>query len=505
MTTPTKREIKRLLEALKREQPADAPSNLTVEWREAAPDERPTGIEYDPETETLYYDIWPAQRECLTALNSGNADIVGFLGGYGTGKSVLGARWLLAQALTTPGSRFLAMGKTFTEATGSTFTKLFAQLPGDNTATDPERSPLVADYIKADRELTLTNGTVIVLGSADKWDRYAGAEFGGIWLDEPSQYQADLHRLLEMEGSRLRGVAGSKVRCWTLTGNGFNDAYEILEKRQDATGKPLDLEIELVRASTLDNPYLEDDVLERFKRQYSDTQREEQALHGGFAAATGLVYATFSRETHVIPHAEAVTRIDDSWRIYGHDVGWNNPSVVLELGKTPLDQLVVLDVFYETESHTEDVRDWLEGRPTGTIYCDHDPAHIDRLERAGYRVEKATKDIDAGIAEVRKRLEPDGNLSVAPTPKKQTVRRPFMGHPAPPRARSKRFRRDDEPDDADESDDTDEPAVGLLVSERCRPLIREFFSYTEDDVGAPGARDHCLDALRYAVMGPSST
>ena len=40
-----------------------------------------------------------------------------------------------------------------------------------------------------------------------------------------------------------------------------------------------------------------------------------------------------------------------------------------------------------------------------------------------------------------------------------------------------------------------------MISEQCRELIREFYGYKEDHVGAPNADDHCLDALRYAVMG----
>ena len=59
--------------------------------------------------------------------------------------------------------------------------------------------------------------------------------------------------------------------------------------------------------------------------------------------------------------------------------------------------------------------------------------------------------------------------------------------------------------DTEESDssepDTGEPAVGLLVSEQCQELIREFYGYKADHVGGPNADDHCLDALRYAVMG----
>ncbi|WP_265110720.1 hypothetical protein [Halosolutus halophilus] len=38
-----------------------------------------------------------------------------------------------------------------------------------------------------------------------------------------------------------------------------------------------------------------------------------------------------------------------------------------------------------------------------------------------------------------------------------------------------------------------------------RAPVRGFFSYKEDHVGATGAQDHCLDALRYAVMGVAGT
>ncbi|MDG5761532.1 phage terminase large subunit [Natronococcus sp. A-GB1] len=517
MTDPTKREIERELEALKRlfgesdtDSDADTDAEVTVEWRvPASPDPADEGMTYEPETETITYALWRKQQACLDALESGDYDIVAFLGGYGTGKTVFGARWLLAKALAHPESCFLALGKTFEEARESTFKKLFAQLPGDNTVVDPERSPVVTEYTKSERRLTLTNGTVIVLGSADKPDRYDGAEFGGIWLDEPSYYNADLHDLLATLDGRLRGVDGPKVMCWTLTGNGFNDAWKILEQRQKANDEPLKHSIRVIRASTLENPYLEPEVRASQKRKYGDTDRAAQALHGGFAAATGLVYSAFNRETHVIPHAEAAERVVDDWRVYGYDSGWNDPRVVLELGKTSFDQLVVVDAFHETGVHTEDAIDWLADRPFGVIYSEHKPAHIDKFERAGFDATTAVKDIDEGIAEVRKRLEADGNLEISTElrPKKRTVRVPIMGLPDSPRSRSRRFRSDSTETDTEESDsdssetDTGEPAVGLLVSERCQELIREFYSYKADHVGAPNAADHCLDALRYAVMG----
>lgn len=502
MGRPTKAELRRQLEALKRAQtPAAAATDVTVAWRAAAPEERPDGVAYDAETGTLTYDLWAAQRECLDALASGAHDIVAFLAGYGSGKSLLGARWLLAQALAHPGSRFLAMGVDFTKARDSTFRILCEQLPGDRTAVrtgafnGPESSPLVADFNRSEHRLTLTNDAVVVLGAADSWSRYAGDEFGAIWLDEPSHYECDLHDLLEMLGSRLRGVAGPQVQCWTLTGNGYNDAWEILAQRQDKTGDPIGLDIELVRASTLDNPYLDAGTRERFERQYGDTDREAQALAGGFAAAQGLVYDGFSRETHVIPAATARERVGDSWRVYGYDAGWKDPRVVLEIGKTPLDQLVVCDEFYATESHIEDAIAWLKAdKPKGTIYCDHEPTHIEKLGRAGFGAEAATKDLDEGIAEVRKRLEADGNLSV---PVRRKVIMTVGGMPNSTYLVGADGTKG--PADADADDDT--PAVGLLISERCQHLIREFLGYKEDHVGKPAAEDHCLDALRYACMG----
>ena len=92
-----------------------------------------------------------------------------------------------------------------------------------------------------------------------------------------------------MIGSRLRGVDGPKTQLWTLTGEGQNAAYQILEREQDSTGEPLGLNIELYRASTLDNPYLSDGVKNRLKRQYAGTQREERALYGGWGSSGGTL------------------------------------------------------------------------------------------------------------------------------------------------------------------------------------------------------------------------
>jgi len=278
---------------------APGSGEIEISWTDADPEARPDGFRWTPpgddEEGRLQYDVWEAQRETLDAVDDDQSDIVAFLAGYGSGKTLFGVRWLIKQALDYPGSRFLVLGIDFQKARDTTFRVLFEQLPGDRTGVvtssynGPESSPVVADYNRQNHRLTLTNDTVIKLGSADRWNRYAGDEYGAIHLDEPSHYGEDLYDLLEMLGSRLRGVEGPKTMLWTLTGNGHNAAFDILRRGVDDSGEELGLNINTVTASTLNNPYLDAADKERFKRQYGGTAREGQALHGGFADGGGAL------------------------------------------------------------------------------------------------------------------------------------------------------------------------------------------------------------------------
>ena len=74
--------------------------------------------------------------------------------------------------------------------------------------------------------------------------------------------------------------------------------------------------------------------------------------------------------------------------------------------------------------------------------------------------------------------------------------------PSPSRSRRarSRTRRPETADSLEESTTADESTVGLLVSERCQHLIREFRGYKEDHIGKASSEDHALDSLQYACM-----
>lgn len=408
---------------------------------------------------------WDAQHRVFDALESGENDLVVFRTGYGGGKTLFGSDWIIGEALRTPEGHYLILAPDRTKGGPATYKGFFERLPGENTVPDdadgsPENSPIVAGYHGTKHRVTFPNGAIIQLGGADVWSRFAGSEFNGIFADEVAHYDnTDLYDLHEILVTRQRTEQGPNVMLWCSTGNGYNQFYDITERRVNADGEPLAWadRMEVVVGSALDNPFL--DEKDKMLAQFEGTSREAQALHGGFAAAQGLVYNSFSRHTHVIPESDAENLATED-ALYGYDHGWGDPRVVVDVRRTPYGQYLVYDLFYRSETKYQAAVDWLvtNDKPRGTVYAEHEPEHQEAFRQAGYPCEQAIKSLDEGIPEVRRHLETGGE-----------------GRP------------------------------GLLVSDRCSEAIQEFMSYKEEQVGKSTAVDHALDSLRYLIMGDNYT
>lgn len=424
-------------------------------------------------TTTVNYQWTDYQAHVRDTLEEGDYDVVVLRIGYGGGKSRCGAQWVHRGAMTDQegAGESLVMAQDFEKGKSTTYSVFFKTLPGDQTNPfkdgDPENSPIVSTYNANDKRVVYITGHVTWLGGADKWSRFAGGEFCRIWCDEVAHYppQTDLYDLHRMLTTRQRTEVGPNTTLWTSTGNGYNPYYDITERQVQPDGDggeqllPWRDRLKVVVASTTDNALLPPDGLEKIVRQFKDTPREKQGLHGGFAAAEGLVYSNFSRGVHVISDDRADELAENADRIYGYDAGWDDPRVVNEWARTPHDQWVAVDEFQKSDTQPEAVIDpksgtgWLAGKPRGPLYCEHEPAHIQKFRSAGWEAMKAEKSHDEGIPYVRGRLETDSE-----------------GEP------------------------------GLFVAERCVNLIKEFQSYQEEHVGKDGADDHQLDAARYALF-----
>lgn len=417
-------------------------------------------------TSTLVNYQWTDyQAHVRDLLEEGDNDIVVLRIGYGGGKSRCGAQWIHRGAMLDRDGvgESLVMAQDFEKGKSTTYGVFFKTLPGEDTNPfkdgDPEHSPIVADYNANDKRVVYITGHVAWLGGADKWSRFAGGEFARIWCDEVAHYppQTNLYDLHRMLTTRQRTEVGPNTTLWTSTGNGYNQYHAITERKVDEDDEPLAWRdrLEVVVASTEHNTLLPKGGLEKIKRQFKGTPREEQGLHGGFAAAEGLVYDQFSRNTHVITEADAEELATED-ALYGYDHGWGDPRVVVDVRKTPYDQYLVYDLFYRSETKYQAAVDWLvtNDKPRGTVYAEHEPEHQEAFRQAGYPCEQAIKSLDEGIPEVRRHLETDAE-----------------GRP------------------------------GLLVSDRCAEVVQEFMSYKEEHVGKSVAVDHALDSVRYLIMG----
>lgn len=417
------------------------------------------GINWDADNNDLDYELWSAQEKALDSIRSGDYHITNFRAGFRGGKSVLGARSIILLASQFQETRYLVIGDSFQEAWNSTFRILFEQFPEADGEDNIEESPLVEDYSRKEKTITLKNGSKIVLGSAQKADRHKGDEYSAIWADEVAFFR-DLYDLTKMLLSRLSADKGPLQMIWTTTTNGYNDYYKITEEGiVPESEEEHGWKIDTIVADSRNNPFLTDDALQHAIE--INNASEIEGLAGGFAPAEGRVYEKFNRNTHVISYDEIEDKLVDKWRIYGVDLGWNDPKICIEIGKTSYGQLVVLNEYYESEAYITDMIQELQDKPSGHLYTDYnykDDVQKMRDKLDDIVVKKANKSIDSGIQEVRQRLEQDDN-----------------------------------------------DKAGLLVCESCTNTIQEFLSYTKSDVGGNNADDHCLDSIRYAINSPQQS
>lgn len=101
---PTENQLRNAVDDLKKSTaPADT---VDVEWRDAAPADRPEGIAWAPDPGQLTYDLWSGQRRTLDALRSGDPDLVPFSPATGPGSrcSALGGYSPKRANIPAPGS-----------------------------------------------------------------------------------------------------------------------------------------------------------------------------------------------------------------------------------------------------------------------------------------------------------------------------------------------------------------------------------------------------------------
>ena len=243
----------------------------------------------------------PAQRAFIQHAGRSSA----FIGGVGSGKTRASVLKALSQPSDTHGMLIAPTFPMLKDAMLRTFLEI--------------ARPFLVSFNQTDLHARLVNGAEIMFRSADNPERLRGPNLGWAGLDEAAGMDK---AALDIMLGRLREKPG---RMWfTTTPKGRNHWLHEYIKTDD---------VHVVRARSMDNPYLPQWFLDRLERSYaSDFYRQE--VLGEFIDAGGLVFrdAWYYDTLPTDPYREAVgidfaytakSHADYSVAVRGRAVGEN--------------------------------------------------------------------------------------------------------------------------------------------------------------------------------------
>lgn len=368
--------------------------------------------------------------------------------GIGSGKSVVGAvRALLAsqgqigrQRITTP-NLGIVTAPTYPMLRDATI-RTFLELAG----------PAVSDYNKSEHLARMVNGSEVLFRSTDNPEHLRGPNAAWWWGDEAALSSPLTPKIMR---GRLRQFGKQGYSWLTTTPRGRNWIYQRFVQQPGTDTR-------LIRAATWQNPFLDEEFILSLMEEYSgDYARQE--LEGAFVAFEGLIYALFSRDTHITRRTYQPK--DFAYLVGGIDHGFANPGVMLIGG---VDGDGRIRIVHEEYVRRRRIEEWATvGQQLNAIwnvrtwFADpSEPDYIRQYREAGLNVVPADNTVNAGIQGVQNRLVlPPG------------------GEPR------------------------------LLLTEAAPYCASEFeqYQWLENAQGVKDqprkANDHALDALRYLVRG----
>jgi len=306
-----------------------------------------------------------------------------FYGGAGSGKSVFVAQRMLVRAMKEKGHKTLVVRKVAKTNRHSTFALITGIMQRWNIES-------LFKVNKSDMEITCLNGNQIIFTGLDDVEKLKSiANITDIWVEEASEISHDDFKQLDL---RLRGKTPYPLQI-TLT---FNPISALLWHKAYFFDNPKDNTV-ILKTTYLDNKFLDDE----YKQVINNLQHEDTTYYniyglGEWGVLGNLIYSNWEVVSDVPASFDEV--------IWGLDFGFNNPSALLKIGIKD-GNLYLLDEMYKTGLTNQDLIKELRHRvPTNeAVYADSaEPARIEEIKRAGFRVYPAQKDVTDGLDFVKR-------------------------------------------------------------------------------------------------------
>ena len=322
-------------------------------------------------TINLWKELLPYQKKVFRSRKR----IVLFIGGTGTGKTWLGARWINVKALESPGEYLLI----------SPSLKLMKRTLWKEVKKVLKEWEIPFEKNENDMIITLFNGSRLYGIPADNPDRMEGVHAKAGIFDEAGQ--VDKRIVFETAYRRLRFHNGQLLI--TTTPYRWNWLKELYDKAKEG-----DADIDLITARTIENPHYPKEEVEKAKKEMPDW-RFKMFYEGVFTKPLGLVY----------PDYELVSpfEIPSNWlKIRGLDFGYNHPTAVLWLAKDPKTETwYAYKELKKSELTLDDLYEILKKENIPTYADPEMKQGLETLRRRGLDVRPAKKDVLPGITFVQ--------------------------------------------------------------------------------------------------------
>lgn len=246
-------------------------------------------------------------------------------------------------------------------------------------------------------EITLVNGSFIILRGWESIETLRGQQFDMIVIDEIAMMRNFWANWEEIIRPTLTDTKGEGL--FISTPKGFNHFYDLFGKEAQ------DTDYKSFHFTSYDNPFLPVEELDKAKKELTEDRFAQEYL-ADFRKTEGLVYKEFNRERHV--YGDGDVAVDPIRRVKlfgGIDFGFTNPCAVIPVEKDNDSTYYVTGEWYKTQQTDVQIADYVAALKWNECYPDPESASgIEELKRRGINVRDVLKNKDSvrnGINAVR--------------------------------------------------------------------------------------------------------
>ncbi len=420
----------------------------------------------------------PKQKEFLyAALDPNGPKYIAYVGGIGSGKTLIGCITVLCWAVMYGGDYLIA--RQFAPELKITTLKTFLEI------CPPE---LIVEYRVADGIVKIKSRTgkpaTIIFRQLEEPDKLRSLNLAGAYVDEASQTTEAGFMLLQ---GRLRGL-GLRKLILTTNPAGHDWIWRWFVNQDFFKAESSKKMFKLIKAPSTENVHLPEGYVQSVMETWSE-DRIRREIFGDFDSFEGQVYSDFRADVHVVqPFA-----IPDEWeRVAGMDHGYRNPACCL-WGAVDYDgNVYIYREFYEREWLIEEI---CGGKTIGNQRISGIVALTAKERLQGVYIDPSTRNRrgTTGLSDHDTYLEclPDTfPLKMANNDKTSGIDKVKSYLKVNPRTNKPR----------------------LFIFSTCRNLLDEIatYRYQELTMGQVGqtnekeepkkVNDHSMDALRYLIM-----